>query len=379
MSSNLGKNHPNIRQPGANPPKAQRRELQPRSNPTQTLTRSFAMIDPQFGELIFRYPRPAWPLETPEFLGGAGGYSGSRLWRYRSASGRLLLRAWPEHGPPHAHIEQVHRWLYLTTELGFTPVPIRDNSGRSVQEFQGRFWEIAPWLEGVPEQGQPPVLARLRAAFVALAAFHVRLACEQSRGVSPGLMMRRDSLRQLIHGGFDSLEPAIVARPASADGLRDLALLWLTRARALAHGVERRLGEVVSCVVPLQPCLRDVRPEHFLFEGDRVSGLVDFGAMGVESVAADLARLIAEWLEGDRLACQEALAAYQIVRSLDSDESNLIEVFESSAALLIGERWARWHFLEHRTFDDPRAVARGVAKSAARLERLAMARNPCLR
>jgi homoserine kinase type II len=152
-----------------------------------------------------------------------------------------------------------------------------------------------------------------------------------------------------------------------------MALGWLTLARALAPEVERRLGDAVSCVVSLQPCLRDARPEHFLFKGDRVSGLVDFGAMGVDPVAADLARLMAEWLEGDRLARHEALAAYEAVSPLDSVEWGLTELFESSASVLIGERWARWHFLEHRTFDDPCAVARGLAKSAARLERLAVA------
>ena len=54
-----------------------------------------------------------------------------------------------------------------------------------------------------------------------------------------------------------------------------------------------------AVLIRLQPALRDARPEHFLFEDDRLSGLVDFGAMGVESVAADLARLIGEWFDGD--------------------------------------------------------------------------------
>ena len=52
----------------------------------------------------------------------------------------------------------------------------------------------------------------------------------------------------------------------------------------------------------LQPCLRDARPEHFLFDGDQLSGLVDFGAMAVDSVVGDLARLIGEWLDDDRPA-----------------------------------------------------------------------------
>ena len=104
------------------------------------------------------------------------------------------------------------------------------------------------------------------------------------------------------------------------------------------------LGRASSQVIRVQPSLRDARPEHFLFEGERLSGLVDFGAMGVESVAADLARLIGEWLDGDPAARREALAAYERVRPLDPAEARLIDVFETTTALLIGERWVRWHY-----------------------------------
>jgi homoserine kinase type II len=116
--------------------------------------------------------------------------------------------------------------------------------------------------------------------------------------------------------------------------------------------------------------LRDARPEHFLFEGESLSGLVDFGAMGIETVAADLGRLIGEWLAGDSSARRDALAAYEAVRPLDRSELELIDVFECSAAILIGERWARWHYLENLSFDDPLAVTRGLQKSSAQLERL---------
>ena len=124
-------------------------------------------------------------------------------------------------------------------------------------------------------------------------------------------------------------------------------------------------------MVPLQPCLRDARPEHFLFEDDRVSGLVNFGAMGVDCVAGDLARLMGEWLNGDSAARALALAAYERIRPLDAAEAALIDAFASSSALLIGEHWIRWHYLEGRRFDDPAAVAQGIARGVAQLGRLA--------
>jgi len=326
--------------------------------------------NPPFDKLFLDYPGHVRPLAGLEPLGGAGGHSGARLWRYRSAAGQFVLRAWPPAGPGRTHLERVHHWLSLTADLGFTPVPIRDNSGQSLREYDGRLWEVAPWLNGAPDCGHVPTAPHLRAAFAALAALHVRLAGLGDRGFSPGLIERHRSVRRLIDGEFDVLEGVCSGLREKECGPREQVLRWLKLARLLARNVEIRLRSAVTRVVFLQPCLRDARPEHFLFEGDHLSGLVDFGAMGIETVAADLARLIGEWLEGDSSARCNALAAYEAVRPLDQSESALIEVFECSSALLIGEYWARWHYLEHQTFDDPAAITQGIEKSAARLERL---------
>jgi homoserine kinase type II len=204
----------------------------------------------------------------------------------------------------------------------------------------------------------------------ALAAFHRRLADLGHRDFSPGLLERHQSIRQLIDGGFDLLERACIERNEMECGPREQALLWIKLARLFARDLENRLRSALTRLVFVQPCLRDARPEHFLFEGERLSGLIDFGAMGMETVAADLARLIVEWLEGNASARRDALAAYEAARPLDPSESALIEVFEYSSALLIGERWARWHYLENRRFDDPQVITQGIEKSSARLERL---------
>jgi homoserine kinase type II len=329
------------------------------------------VLNPNFDALFRDYPDRVRPLAHPEPLGGAGGQSGARLWRYRGAAGEFVLRAWPSHGPGRDHLELVHHWLSLTTDLGFTPIPIRDNFGQSLREFDGYHWEIAPWLKGAPDCEHSPSSGHRRAAFVALAAFHLRLAALGKQGPSPGLFGRHRSIRQLIDGGFDRIETTCRAKKNVADGPHDHALRWLGLARTRAPVAEARLASVVSRVVHLQPCLRDARPEHFLFDGERLSGLVDFGAMGIETVAADLARLIAEWLGGDSVARHDALAAYESLRPLDTTEATLIEVFEASAAILIGERWIRWHYIENREFDDPEAVTRGIRKSITQLERAA--------
>jgi homoserine kinase type II len=338
--------------------------------------------DPDIAEVLSRYPGPFRPVDEPEYLGGAGGLSGARLWRYRAERGRLVLRGWPPHGPGRAHLEQVHRWLLQAADLGFVPAPITDRAGRTLEESQGGFWELAPWMPGAAEAVRPPAPARVRSAFAAMAALHQRLAAERRPGTSPGLAHRHEAITHLLRGGFDALEQAIrTADAPEHDETRPLAMRWLGLARAAAPRGLDPLREAAGRTVPLQPCLRDARPEHFLFEGDDVTGLVDFGAMGIDCVAGDLARLMGEWLEGDAAARTEALAAYEQIRPLDADEAALIRAFASSSALLIGEHWIRWHYVERRSFDDPSAVARGVARGLAQLERLAFevdSHNPAL-
>ena len=321
------------------------------------------------GELLARYPSHAQPLSPLESLGGAGGMSGARLWRLRAELGALVLRAWPLHGPGRNHLEQVHHWLALAAKLDFVPSPIPDRAGCTLQEWRGGLWELTPWMDGSAEP-RPPVVSRLRQAFSGLAAFHERLRVEQVEGVSPGLVQRRDAISQLVHGEYDVLGHALNRQREQEARNREAALAWLALARKVGPLLLEPLCRAATRVVNLQPCLRDARPEHFLFDGDRLSGLVDFGAMGVDCVAGDLARMIGEWLDGDLAARSEALASYESVRRLEPSERSLIGVFQSATALLKGERWVRWHFIEDRRFDDPCAIAQGLERGLKSLERL---------
>ncbi len=230
-----------------------------------------------FKDLLARYPRGVQPLGDLESLGGAGGLSGSRLWRYRSERGLLVLRGWPPDGPGRAHLEQVHHWLRLVDELGFIPTPIADRAGGSLQEHEGRFWELVPWMPGAAEgRGHP---RRTRPVGV------------RRPGRIPPAPRRRAADGTIPRPGTASCSHRAAARgrvrrdgaghpPAGRDAPDGPAM-----AGAGSPGRARLLDPLRTAagrVVPLQPCVRDARPEHFLFEGDRVSGLVNFGAMGVE-------------------------------------------------------------------------------------------------
>jgi Ser/Thr protein kinase RdoA (MazF antagonist) len=326
------------------------------------------MID-DLRAILAKYPATARPLSDPESLGTAGGLSGARLWRFASSRGLLVARAWPPHGRDRQALEQVHRWMGATGRLGFVPVPLSALDGQTLHERGGRLWELTPWLPGSPDLGRPPARARLRAGFAALATFHQSLAFHTTVGPSPGLARRLEEIDKLRRGGFESLEQALIHR--SDDPSAFLGRRWLDMARPLASPLADRLRRVAGHPVALQPCLRDVRAEHLLFEGDWLSGLIDYGAMDIDSVACDLARLLADWLGPDRSARAEALAAYATSRPLNESEIGLIEAFEASAAFLGGGLWVRWHFVEALTFDDPAAVRQGLERGLERIELLA--------
>ena len=296
--------------------------------------------------------------------------SGSRLWRYPAPAGRFLLRRWPSDGPGLVALLEIHGWVAAASDLDLLAVPIRGLDGRTVQQVGRDLWEVAPWLPGVAETAIPPDAGRARLAFEALGKVHARLGGLGDLGRSPGVDRRLAETTALIERGFARIDGEL--RILGDDEAVSLARRWLSSARVAAPAVRETLSVEAGRTIRRQPCFRDVRPSHFLFEGDRVSGLIDYGAMGRETVAADLARLGSEWFPGDEPGRNQAFAAYRTVRPLDARDLTMIAVFERSADVLLGGHWVRWHFVERRRFEDPSAVLTGLRRGVERVERLAL-------
>ena len=105
-----------------------------------------------------------------------------------------------------------------------------------------------------------------------------------------------------------------------------------------------------------------------LFEGNRVSGIVDFGALRMETVAGDVARLLGSLAGDDLLAWQLGLAAYLAIRPLSDDEAALLPVFDESTMLLAGFNWLEWIVIAQRQFENPPEVIRRLTTIVSRLE-----------
>jgi homoserine kinase type II len=139
---------------------------------------------------------------------------------------------------------------------------------------------------------------------------HEVWADETHCGVCPGVRNRLRILAEnesLLREGLDALP--LVAPPFGA--LFHRVMPHLTR---LAPFAVKALQVWERHKFVLQPCLRDLRAEHVLFEDGHVSAIIDYGATSIESPAADLARMLGDWSSANELLFGVGLSAYRAIR-----------------------------------------------------------------
>jgi Ser/Thr protein kinase RdoA (MazF antagonist) len=306
---------------------------------------------------------------APVPAGNHGGFSGARLWRVASRAGPLCLRAWPEAGPSPERLQGIHALIdeALCAGLEFVPALFRNAAGHTWTEHAGRLWELSAWLLGKADFHDRPTAQRLEAACTALARLHRAWSRPDTPpGPCPAVRRRLDSAREwsaLVSSGW---------RPGfgNQDNLIDA---WGRRAwRVLDAQLPRlpeRLATWADVALPSHPCLCDVWHDHILFEGEAVTGLVDYGSVKVDHAAADLARLLGSLVPDDRERMAAGLAAYTRLRPLSLQEQQLVRVLDETGTLLGVANWLRWLYHDGRRFEDRAAAARRLAGLVTRIER----------
>jgi Ser/Thr protein kinase RdoA (MazF antagonist) len=321
-------------------------------------------FDAVLAEVLSRFP--AGRHGNPKPLGNHGGFSGARLWRVEG----FCLRAWPPDDSFPARLDHIHQLMTQARDAGLTFVPRLERAadGSSCIEHGGRWWELVEWLPGRADYCDRPTTARLQAACCALARLHVMWGRGSVRtDVCPAVQRRFDSLRQwheLRTGGWDPLTVV-----TASDRLRSLT------ERAVAV-LARRLASIQPWLTPwaeprwpLQPCLCDVWHDHLLFEEDRLTGLIDYGSVKLDHVAADLARLLGSLVEDDDEGWHVGLTAYRSVRPLSAEEAELARTLDRTGTVLGVANWLRWLYAEHRAFENRDAVAQRLGTLVTRLEK----------
>ncbi len=249
----------------------------------------------------------------------------------------LCLRRWPAEHPSPERLKFIHAFLQHAAHNGisFVPVPMSANDGQSfVNDITGRLWQLEPWMPGAADYEQSPRVEKLRAAMTALAKLHVatrdfKQNAVKSSGVhlaelkpttdKSAVVRRLAQLRELSKQGMSDLSRAI--NEAVWPELAPLAGEFIARLSRAVPSAIAMLEPLATVRLPLQPCLRDIWHDHVLFTGDDVSGVIDFGAVDIDTPATDIARLLGSLVADDSDGWHTGLAVYSAVRPLSPDES----------------------------------------------------------
>lgn len=294
----------------------------------------------------------------------SSGLSGALIWRVTHRDKPYCLRRWPREHPEPEVLTAIHSLLQHVSRQGidFVPVPI----GTVVAD--GHIWELSPWMPGAPYNREWPSRERLLDAMRCLARFHLaaRSFPGATLGPAPGLLLRRQLLRELQVGGLSELRSAARNPGDWADILGDM----LKQMDRSVRAVLTRIEAVAETPVPLQWCLRDVKCDHALFDGEQLVGLIDFGAAAIDSVAGDIARLVGSMVEDAHDGWLTAIDAYHAVRPLSFEERRAIELFDAGGTLVASSNWSRWLLLDGRQFGNFEAVRRQLEWLLCRLRAL---------
>lgn len=321
------------------------------------------------GAVIERYPAPMRPcLANLVVVGGASaGFSGGTVWKGMSPNGPVALRRWPN-GYPRQRIAAIHSLLAALQRdnAAFVRCPLKTTDQATMAIGRDAVFELSPWLPGNADRNQSPSAVRIASAARLLARFHcaaercfvrapmrwignhdeAQALLKKQPIPSSAFENRKCEWRRLRSLGGDSL-PTASLPPL----VFDLAQRTLSEARRQRAWIDRELGAAAPMVVPTI-CLRDVHREHVLFAADEATGLIDFGALGIDTAAADLGRYLGSAAPERPDLWHVAFAAYRTERALPAATESLAEWVDKTGAVIGALHWLEWLGLRRRSFSN---------------------------
>lgn len=301
-------------------------------------------------------------------LGNRGGFSGAQLWRVETAAVSFCLRAWPKYGSSGPQLPQIHELMLFARQQGlpFVPSVCQTITKKTYVEYAGRLWDLVEWMPGQADFHANPINEKLEAAFIALAELHQVWKKKFAASAScPGIIRRLERVQQwqtLLERGwrpdYSLYPPFTILGKRAWDLVQRLLPQFFV---PLLHWREPSF--------PLQPCLCDIWHDHVLFEGNRITGIIDYGSVKVDHVAVDLARLVGSLIGDDEATWQFGLRSYRQVCSLSQQEEDLTRLLDRTGTLLALVNWLRWLYHDQRRFEDLGIVAARLEQIIFRIEK----------
>ncbi len=286
------------------------------------------------------------------------GFSGASVWKVTTQDQAYALKRWPIGQPAYFDLPTIHRLMQQARQSGLSCIPEvqRTRHGDSVFLHDGVHWDTSTRQPGLPQT--QPSEEQLKQAMNLLTTLHAlwRAGNERRFDICPAVTLQH---RRLMSWTVDELEQ--LRQQAPTTGLFREAVLLFDQYRSQTI---KRLEPWLTVRVSLHPCLGDVWSEHVLFEGNQITGLIDFGGMRYDHPAQDLARLLGSYTQGDALRRQLALVQYAPATS----ELEPLTILLDDCGTIVGlGNWLRWLRIEKRRFDDQ---ARAIARLQGLLNRL---------
>lgn len=312
---------------------------------------------------------------------GSVGFSGSTVHvvTLANAAGRFVLKPFAPH-VTRERAEWVHGLMRHARAAGIPEVPevLTAAAGGSVMEdVDGRLWELVQFVEGQPLASPTP--ARAAAALDAVARLHGALrslpGVAPDHGRSPGVERRIQQARDLLARPLSRYCSIRLGSCDEPSGAADLSAHVRAACREADHLLASPLGHRSLAAlatarigaVQRQAVVRDIWSDHVLFDPtapNRVAGLVDFHAAGIDTPLTDIARLLGSWPKsvlgsgpaavGVTARWPNPLVAYEHARGepLTAAERWLCDWLHASAVICSLDNWFRWTLEENRHFPD---------------------------
>ncbi|MEO0529844.1 MAG: aminoglycoside phosphotransferase family protein [Planctomycetota bacterium] len=291
----------------------------------------------------------------------AGGLSDASVWRVERGQEAYAVRRWWKGIDPR-HVAWVSATLneVVTAGLSYVAAPVVDDDAWPLIDAVSDRWEAAPWKPGTPLDAAPPTWSAVAASVEGLVEFHRRV---RNRGRCPvasrsAFVERAARLRALPTGQLRLPQSTTTVFPELARIAEKLS--------PAARDASQALEPWVNAALPLQPIHGDARPEHFLLDKDSLTGLIDFGAMRVDTPLADLARFAGELAAGDGAYRDTIVAAYSVASGTTVDP-RAVAALDLSGAVISGANWLRWLAVPGGVSREPARVRERLRSILARL------------
>lgn len=305
----------------------------------------------------------------PTPLGNAGGFSGSSIWKIQDRHrGELCLKRWPSQINDSSRIEWIHNVLIFAAANGCPELvqPIVARSGKTWVVRDDHFWELSRWASGNVADAASITAPQIESAMIWLAKFHQATA-RYFFNFQPSnkVIGVRDHLLNLPAAIATIDQHHVPARILATDSW----LRFKNQAPAIAMDIARFLMSFSSRAYPVQPVIRDLRPDHLFFDEDnQVVAVIDFSSMNVDTIACDLARLLGGFF-GDKAAKYiGAMESYGRHRPIHSFEREIILPLNHASVILGITHWLQWLVVDKIQFESTNDAIKRINELMRRFE-----------